>query len=688
MPNQNLYFNILTFDYPEEEQVFYFSEHRVGKSLRIYKTQFPNTIDDILPGITEDNVDFIYTTFKEEREGFIPLPLDFRTENKDLIHKFYNQQINQFFKDKGFLVRKTFIGDNQVWVPAQELDTEVFNYYYKYTLRLQFDHVSEGPELILSYDGKSKIFKENVIQLAGRVPKDKYVWFRVENELLSIEHIRRRNNKPEYADCFPVLNNPIQYHLNIAQDPRPAADKYNVYRDQIKLFYTDFLDKDDFKEIIPLHGAGFLKVPKALVDYVDQESNDLLFPNGRKGRTPKLEFKKNKFQPFDEMVRIFFIYHKDDEETKDKLKEYLDTGLGHYKGLTDYTGILYDTDDSMNICYSDWENPLTEVEDFLIDNYASENGVKHLAIYLIPFSKEETRKQKVRIYARIKQLLIKRRIACQFVKPGTVVQKDEQFKWSLTNMSVTIMAKLGGIPWRLDKPEKKSLIVGVGAFKHPDGVRYVSSAFCFDNSGKFREFDYLLSNQTKELAGLIGSKVKEFSNNFGNPEKLVIHFYKQIGEDDIKPIEKELINLKFPNPIPIFIVTINKTFSEDIVAFDRSQGNDFLLPFSGTYISIGHKKYLLYTSTRYPGANFLPKEGVPFPVKLTIDCTDPKQLEQPEIIKELIDEVYQFSRMYWKSLVQQGLPVTVSYPAMVAEVAPHFEGGVIPPEGKDNLWFL
>jgi hypothetical protein len=342
----------------------------------------------------------------------------------------------------------------------------------------------------------------------------------------------------------------------------------------------------------------------------------------------------------------------------------------------------------MNIYYHDRLNPMPEVEEFLMDNYASQDGIKHLAIYLIPFSKEETRKQEVKIYARIKQSLIKRRIACQFVKPETIEQPNEQFKWSLTNISVSIMAKLGGVPWRLDKPEKTSLIVGVGAFLHPDGVRYVSSAFCFDNSGKFIEFDYLMSHQTKELAGMIAAKVKEFKNNFGNPERLVIHFYKKISDEEIKPIEKKLLDLKFPNPIPIFIVTINKTYAEDIVAFDRSPDNNLLMPYSGTYISIGNKKYLLFTSTRYPGATFLPKEGVPFPIKLAIDCTEPTQLEKAETIKELIDEVYQFSRMYWKSLTQQGLPVTVSYPAMVAEVAPYFEGGAIPEEGKDNLWFL
>jgi len=57
-------------------------------------------------------------------------------------------------------------------------------------------------------------------------------------------------------------------------------------------------------------------------------------------------------------------------------------------------------------------------------------------------------------------------------------------------------------------------------------------------------------------------------------------------------------------------------------------------------------------------------------------------------VKELIDQVYQFSRIYWKSVKQQNLPVTVKYPEMVAQIAPHFSGKDIPEAGKDTLWFL
>ncbi len=63
---------------------------------------------------------------------------------------------------------------------------------------------------------------------------------------------------------------------------------------------------------------------------------------------------------------------------------------------------------------------------------------------------------------------------------------------------------------------------------------------------------------------------------------------------------------------------------------------------------------------------------------------DPEEVEA----KKLIDQAYQFSRMYWKSVSQQNLPVTSKYPEMVAQIAPHFKDGIIPDYGKDNLWFL
>ena len=44
-------------------------------------------------------------------------------------------------------------------------------------------------------------------------------------------------------------------------------------------------------------------------------------------------------------------------------------------------------------------------------------------------------------------------------------------------------------------------------------------------------------------------------------------------------------------------------------------------------------------------------------------------------------------RIYWKSVKQQGLPVTIKYPEMIAEIMPHFTDKTV--YTKSNcLWFL
>ena len=112
------------------------------------------------------------------------------------------------------------------------------------------------------------------------------------------------------------------------------------------------------------------------------------------------------------------------------------------------------------------------------------------------------------------------------------------------------------------------------------------------------------------------------------------------------------------------------------------------MPQSGTFINIGNNKYLLFNNVRYSEAVVKATEGRPFPIKLKIDCTDKSQLSEVRVINDLINQVYQFSKMYWKSVSHQNLPVTIKYPEMVAQIAPHFDGDEIPHFGKDNLWFL
>jgi len=65
---------------------------------------------------------------------------------------------------------------------------------------------------------------------------------------------------------------------------------------------------------------------------------------------------------------------------------------------------------------------------------------------------------------------------------------NEQYYYSLPNIAIAILAKLKGIPWKLDTKFKNELIVGIGAFRNSEvDIQYIGSAFSFANNGKFNQ---------------------------------------------------------------------------------------------------------------------------------------------------------------------------------------------------------
>jgi hypothetical protein len=242
------------------------------------------------------------------------------------------------------------------------------------------------------------------------------------------------------------------------------------------------------------------------------------------------------------------------------------------------------------------------------------------------------------------------------------------------------------MPWQLDTTLKNELVVGIGAFKHTESnVQFIGSAISFQNNGKFNRLECFREKQTTQLAGSIIRAVNDYAAVNAKIERLIIHFYKSMSRVELEPIENGLKELEFE--FPIFIVSINKTQSTDIIAFDYNWPQ--LMPQSGSFVTIGYNKYLLFNNTRYEHTKSLTtREGFPFPIKLKIECNNPELVKDPKVVKQLIDQVYQFSRMYWKSVSQQNLPVTIKYPEMVAEMFPYFSGHEIPPFGIDKLWFL
>jgi len=698
---QNHCFNILTFNHPQNELTFYFTNVENESLTRVYHSLVP---DEVIEEFEEQ--EHYYTSYTKEIEGFFAVTKavnpsyetkedengeerSYRVHNSclsvSLLKRYYNSQIHEYFKGKDFLVKPNFISDTEIWLPSKKYDkTGQFNLYDRYSLKVQFKTVTKQMELLVTFEGTSKVYKQSVEELQESVSPMAFNWVIFDNGLYKFDELPSAG-KRAYDKVFPVWNFDIRDALGETTEAPDKSNKYIKFKTAIDFFYKTYLNTEEFKQLIPITSNGFIPVEEIKTGRVKSNSNQLLFGDNNTDIVPMNGMKE--YGPFDlsdtSNIHFFYIFHKDDFAVAEKIDNFFKGKERGFGGLSKFIHTPYHTEKGFSICFEDLDNPWSEIYTKITEKHF-EPDIQYIAIYISPFSKNSPDKSRRKIYYRLKELLLKKGISSQVIDAEKVLSNDKYY-FSLPNIAIAILAKLNGIPWRLDNTVKKELVVGVGAFKNPDfDVQYIGSAFSFSNNGRFNRFECFQQDQTRELAGSIIKSVKDYAALNPDIKRLVIHFYKTMSQDELQPIEDGLKRLGLG--IPVFIVSINKTESSDIVAFDL--GWKDLMPLSGTYINIGYNKFLLFNNTRYSNNQFNFYDGFPFPIKLKIYCTQKELVDDIKTVRELIDQVYQFSRMYWKSVRQQNLPVTIKYPEMVAEMLPHFDGNEIPEFGKDNLWFL
>ncbi|UBB90045.1 hypothetical protein J4771_01465 [Candidatus Kaistella beijingensis] len=698
---ESLHFNILTFTDAKEKHSFWFTQQEDKNLYRFRKDVVPL---EVIEHFGEQ--EFYYTSFTVENTGFYPVEKSVIPEYEESVtddgeivtkrvhnsaftismqKKFYNWQIQQYFRAKGCLVKSDYILDSEVWIQKEnKLEDSLYNLYDRFTLRVQFQIISKQWELVLIYDGVSKIFKQSLSDIDEDIPTDAYRWLLFEKEFY---HYQRMPDKVarNLEKAFPIWNLKIRKALNETAEKPDTSNKYFKFKEKITFLIKDFLKIPQFEDLFRLQSDKLLKVPEYRVGGVRSSMNDMLFGEEKPDYTPLFGITKNGPFDFPKCKNIHFIYfvHEDDKDIGELVHRYFNKKFDNFPGIEQYTGKKYFADKELGCRFKDKENPWPEINEH-ITNLKTSPDVTYVAIYISPFSRDTATFTQQGIYFKVKQALLNKGIVCQ-VLDANHAREARSFVYNAINLSIAINAKLNGTPWRLDEDPKDELIVGVGAFHNRvTETKYIASAFSFDNTGKFNRFDHFFENQTKELAGRIKITVKQFTSINPDLKRLVIHFYKTMKQSELAPIEKALHELDLH--IPIFIVSVNKTESTDYIAFDEA--SSLLMPYSGTWISFGENKYLLFNNIRYRNKTFKPSAGYPFPLKIKIDCNDKRLLKDQKTIEGLLEQVYQFSRMYWKSFRQQNLPVTLKYSAMIAEMVPYFEGKTIPDFGKDKLWFL
>ena len=701
---EHLKCNILNFKWPNTAPTFYFSLEDIEGSHPIHKSKFSKQIKEAFPDTDLSSTDQIYTTFTKEIPNAPSIKINLVDGRELRIYKQYlKHQLRNYFLNKDYIVVKNFVGDVQVWMPSLKGNTEHYNLYYKFAFKIQFAKLTDLPELIVSYDGMSKVLTASVKDIEETELIKRCVYGqRTFNYQMNLDSEDKEAfyNEIEFEQAFPIFNLQLARALNLPiEEPVRQANKYQKYVALINNFAKNYLFKVEFKAIFPIKNDEFIDVPGNRINHINPDVGLLEFGKDQYGNkkthlVPKLAM--NNLNPYkrpnNQNIKFFFIYHTSHKEAITKfycnLKYGVDATKKYFHGIEAYVNIKAATSKEHFIEFTNENDPIPEIVEQLESQSFDHDNVLYAAFYLSPFDKFAPDPEDREIYIRIKELFLNEGIVTQVVDYHKMVENIENqynFQFSLQNMALAIHAKLGGAPWKLAVTDKKELVIGVGAFTNQgENRRYIASAFSFQNNGLFRNFEYFNQNESKLLAGSILKAIRDFTS-VAEADKVVIHFYKEMSYEELKPIIEGMHKLKLG--VPLYILNINKTEAEDVIAYDLNW-NKKLMPVSGTYIRIDGNQFLLFNNARYPNSQrYADTDGYPFPIKIKISSPDEDAFEDANVVLELLTQVYQFSRLYWKSLRQQNVPITIKYPEMVAQIAPRFEQAV-PEHAKDKLWFL
>jgi len=765
MANDKLFLNTLTFEYPKEPVKFYFSdkEDAERRSTRLASLVLvPKEVKqnqkyiDLFAGC--GGFKDLYTSFDLPTKDFDAVDIDFsEPENESLVKRYYNRRLEKYFRyyDDIVITDYGITKDVQIWILNKQ-KTSTFLYGNKsyqlmqmdrFTLKVRFDNFNKRPYLLVALDRPAHLLNIPIGDLLTETNEDPFNTARsitpsMINKVMTrevrkgkdgrdyvvrvidkYEYLQRKNRHCPLNTTRPILSGELKRFFGIdrKEEERSFESKYINYLDQIEWFRKKYLNTPDIEKIFPNLAYEFTPVSELQIGQTNSSKRMLVFGKDDNGNSIKNVRQQEgvNYGPHIKCphidVQLIFVFPKVNLSEAQKLIKAMKEGgyKAQSKSLTHFVGanVQY-APKEFHIQFENTSNPVPEIEKALQqDCYRNKNSkVKYVAVYISPIHKYASSKETKECYYKIKELFLKYDIPTQCIdrdKMNDTIAKDDRtkkanFVYTLQNMGVAICAKLGGAPWLLDETAKKELVIGIGAFK-TENQQYIGAAFSFDNTGIFNDYSYFQKSEMDELVGAIRIAIKRYSATNSQPERIIIHYYKKMSKKkEFMKIENMLQGLDLD--IPVYVVTINKTESEDIVMFDANstyskrnwQTNTFdemksLMPYSGRWINLGSSgnshTYLLCNNTRYENERFSPMDGFPFPVKLNIVCPNREGEIETPVIQQLIDQVYQFSRIYWKSVKQQGLPVTIKYPEMIAEIMPHFNDPTVYTE-NNCLWFL
>lgn len=579
---------------------------------------------------------------------------------KYFIPKYIKFILKKEFLDNGCIVDYSpKVSDISIYVKEKsELNWDIY-------LRFDIKIYASKNELSVSVGSENTLISREKISYDSGYGKVKYV---DDNNVI--------NKYDNQRSCRFIANAVIRRNLGYST---PKKLQYKNNYELISNFYNKYI-RDISNPNIRFISVGLRNVELREVSKVRILENKMVFKGEKVDINPITGMRNfGVFKTTSKAYETQFIFFYRNRTDANSLFGYLKNGYKNFPGLERYVGIPIVISNIKGFCY-DNKQIEAEYKKFEEENLTDTYYNNLFAIVIGDFDKNNTDDEKTDSYYNIKKSLLQKGIPSQFVNEAHIRQ-TASFNYHLPNIAIGILAKLGGIPWKLKNHPQKELVIGFNQAKLED-EGYIGSSVFFTNEGLLENvYSYPKSSSPKEMIDLLRSSILSYMETNGDIDRLVIHYYKTNSNKETKEIERLLYDELKIN-VSYAIVEINDSKSQNDICFDVDYS--WGMPVSGTYVEIGQNEYLLFNNTRYIDRP-LTKVSDELPIKIKIHHADNGGFSH----SDLVSQIYEFSRLVWKGLKQRSQPATTIYSKLIADFSAHFNGEIPSNElTKHTPWFV
>lgn len=557
-----------------------------------------------------------------------------------------------YFIGRGLINQGWIVDFNPIGVSLaayKKLDTynENWDLYQKIDFNLNYHNQNSKGEATFNISSKKTLVSREEIEILEEYGNIRIV--RDDNRIIKSKY-------GDLAHARIIANRTILDGLSF----NFKGDSINYVTRYRELFsiYNKYLRNSDFGGLAFV-SSGFDSLQTQKVSF---NRNRMIFKNDSTDINPITGMRNYgvyKPAPNAEDTKLIFIFQNNDDANT--LYKYLKGGYKGFPGLERYVGIPVVLADAIAEGQQYKRLQFQSIES-LMDNYRDFEAVElpedyyenHFAIVIGPFKKDEPQQE----YYDLKLSLLAKGIPSQFINHHNI-RKASVFNYHLPNIAIGIHAKLGGIPWRIDSSRRNELVIGFNQDFNSERKRFVAGSVFFDNHGNLkRTFSFPESESATAIVHELKNAVNSFLEENDEIDRIVIHYHKSLSKEEKGSIDK-LLKKEFAISVPYAVVEINDTKSRLELAFDPNY--NFGMPISGSFVRLSKKDYLLFNNNRF-------KEVAPvgvkdeLPLKIKIHFADESGFSH----KELIEQVYEFSRLIWKGLKQRSQPATCYYAREIA----------------------